>query len=294
MTVVDSPILSYCNGVSESLKIAVSTLEQAKKRGLPCYSIGPLIHNKDVVSFLEDQGIKVIHSPENVEPGFVIIRAHGVSDVLRRSFKEKGFIVVDATCPIVSSNGNKLRKAASEGSVTIVVGTKDHAETIGLLGVETKEGEKPKHFLVSSKEDVEKISYSFEELKEKKVSVIFQTTFPIKQYNEVKKALELKIPDIVFLNHLCIAPSSRKEEAMKALETCDCAVVVGGFNSENSKDLCTYLKTSNKLVVQVENAKSFKEEDIKNIGLCKKVLLCSGSSTPMVVIDEVRNILLGL
>ncbi|MBO6001691.1 MAG: hypothetical protein J6P81_07920 [Spirochaetales bacterium] len=140
MKVIRSKVIGYCFGVSNTIEKAHQCIELSKTMRKPCYSIGSIIHNKDVVKRFQDLGMVTTAKAEGFEPGVALIRAHGIPDSLRRSYLDAGFTLVDSTCPIVAKGAVTLRNAASKGIRTIIIGVKGHAETQGLLGVETQPG----------------------------------------------------------------------------------------------------------------------------------------------------------
>ncbi|MBQ5365244.1 MAG: hypothetical protein IIU49_04150, partial [Spirochaetales bacterium] len=181
MKVVRSKVIGYCFGVANSIDKAVECIEMARKENLPCYSIGSLIHNKDVVGYFSAQGMKNSEGPEGLEPGIALVRAHGIPEKLRRAYTDAGFKVVDSTCPIVAKGANTVRKAAQKGYKTVIIGVKGHAEAIGLMGVELHDGSPVRSRLVSCPEDAENLINSGELNPDDEITVVVQTTFPIRE-----------------------------------------------------------------------------------------------------------------
>ena len=157
MKVVRSKVIGYCFGVSNTINKAEECIQRSREENLPCYSIGQLIHNKDVVEHFTSQGMRNSESPDGLEPGIALVRAHGIPEKLRHQYEKAGFTIVDSTCPIVAKGADTIRKAAQKGYDTIIIGVKGHAETIGLLGVELPDGSEIKSHLICCMEDARKL-----------------------------------------------------------------------------------------------------------------------------------------
>lgn len=283
MVVIKSKITGYCHGVDSTIKNALSVLKKAKKLNLPAYSIGNLIHNSDVVKGFEKQGLVVIEKP-NVTPGVALVRAHGIPDKLKREFKRKNFILVDSTCENILKTKTGIKEASRHRRNVVVIGVRNHAETNCLLG--TGRSEKT---LVSGFEDLDDL---FSKINAgAPVSVAVQTTFPEETYYELVKAIKAHYKDVKTINRLCVACVARKTNGLRLAQQCDAVFVVGGKQSSNTKELATWIKQSGKPVYQVENVKNFTPAFVEEIKKYSTVGLCSGTSTPTVIIDEVYQFL---
>jgi 4-hydroxy-3-methylbut-2-enyl diphosphate reductase len=108
MKVVRSKVIGYCFGVSNTINKAEECIQRSKDEKLPCYSIGQLIHNKDVVEHFMSEGMVNSESPDGLEPGIALVRAHGIPESLRRRYENAGFRIVDSTCPIVAKGAEKI------------------------------------------------------------------------------------------------------------------------------------------------------------------------------------------
>ena len=279
MQVVKSRFIGYCHGVSDTIKKAESVVKMGRKKGVPYYSIGRLIHNTDVVNYFESLGLKVIDSPD-VKPGIALVRAHGIPDALRESFIQSHFELVDSTCANIQKSRKIMKAAVKNGRTVIVLGVENHAETVCLQGIGGVES-----FLVSSEQQLEQLFASVP--RDRAVCVITQTTFPENLYDCLMEKLVEHYSDIQFGNKLCQACISRKKNALELAQSCDATVVVGGRDSENTKDLALWIKRSGKPVIFVENAGDINAELDKCLSAYSKVGVCSGTSTPVNVIDEV-------
>ena len=291
MLVKKSSIIGYCYGVSNTIKLAQKCLDLAKQKNLPCYSLGKLIHNDDVVSYFEKEGLKSISQLDGNAPGIALIRAHGVTDANRREYEKAGFELIDSTCPTVLKGVNALRKAAKEGKNIIILGFAGHAETVGLQGVEVSEGVLAKTTLITSLEDAQALVNSNPIDESKEVFVVTQTTFPEMLYESITDLLKKRYKNIGFGNKPCPLCERREREGYKLACQCDCAVVVGGRGSANTKNLAMAAAKSGKPVFLVENASSFDSALVEKLCAFGSVALLSGSSTPMDVVDAVASLL---
>ena len=290
MKVIRSKVIGYCFGVSNTIEKAELCIEKAKADNLPCYSIGQIIHNKDVVRRFTNLGMQVTDRCDGFKPGVALVRAHGIPDNIRKQYLEAGFSLVDSTCPIVAKGASALRKAAQNGKKTIIIGVKGHAETIGLQGVETSEG-LVQSILICSMEEAQALVSSGELDENDDIVVVVQTTFPEREFNYIRRYLKTYFRKIRFSTTPCGATSSRIKAALELAEQCDAVFVIGGRNSENTKGLAKSLEGTGKPVYCIENEKDLDGELLARLSGFRTVGICSGSSTPTSVIRAVEDIL---
>ena len=260
MKVIRSKVIGYCFGVSNTMEKAGLCIEKAQRENIPCYSIGQIIHNKDVVRRFTDLGMQVTEQPEGFVPGVALIRAHGIPDSLRRRYADSGFALVDSTCPIVAKGASALRKAAQNGKKTIIIGVKGHAETIGLQGVEYPEGTVVPSRLICCMEDAQALVSSGEFSESEEIVVVVQTTFPEREFLSIRRYLKAYFRNIRFSTSPCGATSSRIKAALELSSQCDAILVIGGRNSENTKGLARALDVTGKPVYFIENEKDLDKD----------------------------------
>lgn len=291
MKVIRSKVIGYCFGVSNTIEKAGLCIEKAQRENTPCYSIGQIIHNKDVVRRFTDLGMQVTEQPEGFAPGVALIRAHGIPDSLRRRYAEAGFTLVDSTCPIVDKGASALRKAAQNGKKAIIIGVKGHAETIGLQGVEYPEGSVVPSRLICCLEDAQALVDSGDYSESEDIVVVVQTTFPEKEFLAIRRYLKTRFRNIRYSTTPCGATSSRIKAATELASQCDAIFVIGGRNSENTKALARALEDKGKPVFFIENEKDLDRDLLSKLSGFDVLGLCSGSSTPTSVIRAVEEIL---
>lgn len=289
MKVVRGEILGFCFGVSNTMNKALECLRISQEKGIPCYSIGELIHNRDLVEFFEDKGLSVIESPSDGPKGVALVRAHGLPDSCKRAFRECGFELLDSTCPTVLKGVNAIRDAAAKGKVIVVLGFADHAETLGLQGVEDCDGNVIATSLLSCVDDAVEFVESGGTDFSRPVFVVTQTTFPRDVYERIAAILKGRFKDIGFGNVPCPACRRRMDDAVATAAKCDAAVVVGGAGSANSRNLANEVGKTGRPVFFIENASSLEGDVACRMAQFESVALLSGSSTPMWVIEEVEK-----
>lgn len=275
--------IGFCNGVSIAIDKMYETIDWGKKHNIPVYALGKLIHNDRALDFFKDKGVSFIEEEDldSTKPGIIILRAHGVKEPVLRKLLNLGFVVVDATCPIVIHEQD-LIKQADDNSHIIVIGKKNHPEALFLYGVETGHSRS----LVNSLEDVRKIKT------DKPLFVVIQSTFPETKANAIYEEIErLKGPNQEFIkaNFLCRSTKLRREGIKELSEITDCIIIIGGKNSSNTEGLRLYAKNFKKPVFLINS----KEEIPSNIYDFENVGIATGTSTPQFIIDEVVNTLKG-
>lgn len=291
MKVVRSKVIGYCFGVANTIEKAGECIEEARRENIPCYSIGALIHNKDVVGQFSAQGMKNSESPQGLEPGIALVRAHGIPEKLRREYAAAGFRVVDSTCPIVAKGAATLRKAAQKGCNTIIIGIKGHAEAIGLMGVELPDGTPVSSRLICSMDDARRLTESGQPASDAEIIVVVQTTFPIKEFQAIRRYLKTCFSRIRFSNSPCGATETRGKAAVELASQTDAVIVIGGMNSENTKGLAQLVADTGKPVFRIENDKDLDDGLLAKLSGFSSIGICSGSSTPTATIRAVEEIL---
>ena len=291
MKVVRSKVIGYCFGVSNTINKAEECIQRSREENLPCYSIGQLIHNKDVVEHFTSQGMRNSESPDGLEPGIALVRAHGIPERLRHQYEKAGFTIVDSTCPIVAKGADTIRKAAQKGYNTVIIGVKGHAETIGLLGVELPDGSGIRSHLICGMDDARRLCGSKILAEDANIVVVVQTTFPEKEFQAIRRYLKTAFSKIRFSNSPCGATETRGKAALDLASQTDAVIVIGGKNSENTKGLARLVAETGKPVYSIENDKDLDEALLCKLSSYSSVGICSGSSTPTSTIRTIEEIL---
>ncbi|AEV29873.1 (E)-4-hydroxy-3-methyl-but-2-enyl pyrophosphate reductase [Sphaerochaeta pleomorpha str. Grapes] len=279
MELILSDTMGYCGGVSRAIDLVEQAIKTARESGKPVYSVGNVIHNTQVCDSFSREGLIAIESPEGHDPGYVVLRAHGVPDRLHRVFLEAGFTVIDATCPVVKRNLSLLAEYCAEYSI-IVIGKEGHPETIALQGVE-RDGKVCPTILISESSQVLQLP------KGKKFAVFVQTTFERTVWDEIRVALHMMEKEgrsFVFANNVCPSSRNRRNAALRLCSQCDAIIVIGGKNSANTTALYQLIKQQGKKVWHIETEQEVTEE----MRSYSPLGLTAGASTPPSTIETVR------
>ncbi len=263
MKIVPAKTAGFCMGVKRALDIA---LKSGEERGGRIYTHGPLIHNVQAVDVLRSRGVEPLDSFENCEPGCVVIRAHGISPEEADLLRQRGFELVDATCPHVKRSQETVAAYSSDGYQVIIVGDRDHAEIAGIEGFCSG-----LHHVISTEDEAGRVRL------EDKAIVIAQTTFNEGTYRRIAEILERRGREVVVVNSICRATHNRQAEAARLGALCDAVIVVGGRHSANTRRLAEIASSSGRPTFHVETAD---EIDLEVLRRFETVGVTAGASTP--------------
>ncbi|MFL3027074.1 MAG: 4-hydroxy-3-methylbut-2-enyl diphosphate reductase [Candidatus Neomarinimicrobiota bacterium] len=259
----------YCFGVRDAVNLAYET---AKKEG-EVFMLGDIVHNENVVHELEEAGVNVVNSLDQVPDNKpILFRAHGTVPDLWKESKDRVMDVVDATCPLVTEIHEEVKKLDSEDRKIIIIGDHGHDEVNGI-----KEQVKNAMVIANPEE-------AMQLRKMKKAGVVSQSTQMIENVQEIINILMTKVFDLRFVNTICF-PTRRNHEQIKSLsEICDIMIVIGSFTSANSKRLTELAKIRNERTFQVT---SVEDLDIDWFQQTDTVGISAGASTPDNIINDV-------
>ncbi|TGE34324.1 bifunctional 4-hydroxy-3-methylbut-2-enyl diphosphate reductase/30S ribosomal protein S1 [Desulfosporosinus sp. Sb-LF] len=258
----------FCFGVKRALEMAERTVETS-----PAVSLGPLIHNQQVVKRLADRGIHVVDTLiEVTAEQALIIRSHGVAPSVYKGAEDKGIQVVDATCPFVQKAQRLAAKSAQMGQQVIVMGDKLHPEVQGILGWAGEQA-----IPIQTVEEAKELSFY------PRLSVLAQTTQPAENFKRIVQELKLHTAELTVHDTICNATAERQKVASELAETVDVMVVVGGRNSANTQKLAIICaeRTKTYLIETADELENTWFEEAKCAGLT------AGASTPDWIIEEV-------
>ena len=227
MNVTVAKSAGFCFGV----KRAIDTVYQEIEKGEKVFTLGPIIHNEQVVEELEEKGVKVINSIEelaDIKDGTVVIRSHGVSEQVIRQLEKYDIKIVDATCPFVSKIHRIVQEKYQEGFQIVIIGNKTHPEVEGING-----------WCKDSAVVLETVSEAenFRPDPQKKLCIVSQTTFNYKKFKDMVDIFEKKSYDILVMNTICNATEERQTEAGTIARQSDAMLVIGGKHSSNTQKL---------------------------------------------------------
>ena len=278
MHVILAKSAGFCFGV----KRAVETVyREAQKGGQPIYTYGPIIHNEEVVADLEQKGVAVVHSVDELgenPKGTVIIRSHGVEKKIYDEIRALGFEIVDATCPFVLKIHRLVDQYSRDGYHVVIIGNDTHPEVEGIKGWSVPE----QTTVIGNREDAEKFSLS----SEKKVCIVSQTTFNYNKFQELVEIMTKKGYDITVLNTICNATEERQTEAERIAKTADAMIVIGGRASSNTQKLFEICKKECENTYYIQ---TMKDLDLSRLKSTDNVGITAGASTPNNIIEEVQK-----
>ena len=258
----------FCFGVKRALDMAERTGENS-----PSVSLGPLIHNQQVVKRLAERGIQVVNDLEEVSGGqALIIRSHGVGPSVYQGAESKGLQVVDATCPFVQKAQRLAAESTQMGQQVIVMGDKHHPEVQGILGWAGKHA-----IPIQTLEEAKELPFYSQ------LAVLAQTTQLAESFREIVEELKLHTENLTVHNTICNATAERQKAARELAQTVDVMVVVGGRNSANTQKLSSICAELTKTYL-IETAE---ELDVDWFKEATSAGLTAGASTPDWIIEGV-------
>jgi 4-hydroxy-3-methylbut-2-enyl diphosphate reductase len=268
MEVLVAEKCGFCRGVTDAISLAKKTL---KEKG-EVYSLGPIIHNADVVNELAEDGLETVDSIDNVKSGTVLIRSHGATLGEIQEIKSKGLDIADATCILVKRIQKICQKLNEDGYKVVVLGDKKHPEVRAIVGFANNVQ------VIGSLEDLDSLTGR------EKMGILCQTTqspdFFAKMVGEIVKRgfSELKI-----INTLCREAIKRQDSAVELCRKVDIMFVLGGLRSANTIKLAELCKKHNNQTFHLQN---WEELDISTVSGKKLAGVTAGASTPDRVISE--------
>ncbi len=268
----------FCFGVKRAMEAVTEQLNQNHCQ--PIYTFGPLIHNGEVVRELENKGVRVVSSLDElrvISRGIMIIRSHGVSKETYEMMQSAGFLCVDATCPFVKRIHKIVEKRSTEGEHIIIVGNNGHPEVDGIKGwcAETP-------VIIESKEAAENFTTKLSG----KFCIVSQTTFNYNKFKDIVEIIQKKGYDINVVDTICNATRERQEEAEALALRADVMIVIGDKNSSNTRKLYEICKNKCAMTHFIQTLDDLHLELPKSVRL---VGITAGASTPNNIIEEVQN-----
>lgn len=274
MRITVAKTAGFCMGVRRAVEMVLDAPDNYSQ---PIYTYGPLIHNPQVLELLEEKSIRVLHEIPESGTGTVLIRAHGVPKDATHRLESAGFKVVNATCPRVIRVQTIIRKHAEKGYTTIIIGDKDHAEVVGLLGYAKSRGR-----VVSTMEAFAALP-AFE-----KAIVVAQTTQNRTVYDEIKQWATQQHPHYKLFETICNSTDKRQAEVLRIAKEADAIVIVGGKESGNTRRLAEIAQKSGTRTFHVETEADL---DIDAFARVRHVAITAGASTPNWMISRVYRTL---
>ena len=275
MQIILAKTAGFCFGVNRAVKLTYELLEQ----GRPVATLGPLIHNPQVVEDLESKGAITCDSVDDVPDGCeVVIRSHGVGQSVYDKISTRRLAYHDATCPFVTKIHKIAARAGAEGAMLLVAGDAKHPEVQGIVGHTTGKVE-----VFANLAELEKLLPELTQ--QKSIFAVAQTTFNVQSWETCKEFLKNQCTNAKIFDTICNATWARQQEAEDLSQKCDHMVVIGGHHSSNTQKLLQ-VAARHAVAINVETADELDPAWLKD---AVTVGVTAGASTPSSIIEEVLN-----
>ena len=266
----------FCFGVDRAVNMVYSLLDEGKK----VCTLGPIIHNPQLVKELEDRGVRIAKTEDDAHPDEVmVIRSHGVGKNVYDNLTQSGIEIADATCPFVAKIHRIVSKYNDDSTIILIAGDATHQEVKGIIGHINVP-----YFVFKDAEELENILKNNENFAEKTVIAVSQTTFHAKIWDQCQKILKKVCTNPIIFDTICNATSLRQQEAQQLAQSSDGMVVIGGRHSSNTAKLFAVCSAHCSKTVLVETAAEIQPALFKD---CSRVGVVAGASTPAGIIKEV-------
>ena len=272
MEVIVAKTAGFCFGVKRAVEQVYEQIDAGVK---PIYTFGPIIHNEEVVKDLEEKGVAVLHTEEELSSlteGTVVIRSHGVGKHIYELLENRGIHVVDATCPFVKKIHRIVEKQNREGRRVIIIGDENHPEVQGIKGWGDD-----RTLVVKTEEQLNELPVS----KDDKLCIVSQTTFNYNKFQDLVEKFSKKGYDILVLNTICNATQERRIASQV-----DAMIVIGGKNSSNTQKLYEICHKECKNTYYIQTLGDLNPESVNSV---RSVGITAGASTPNYIIEEVHT-----
>ncbi len=283
MEYITAKSAGFCFGVKRAMDKVEEQIELSA--GKKIYTYGPIIHNEEVVKNLEARGVVAIRDDseldaivtDNNQKNVMIIRSHGISKMTQDMLLDKGFEIVDATCPFVKRIHNTVSEESQNGKSIIIIGNKKHPEVEGIMGWCVSEP-----VVIESLDEVGSIRFD----SSKKYCVVAQTTFNHNKFKDIVEKIDSLGYDVSVVTTICNATYDRQTESKEIAAKVDTMIVIGDTHSSNSKKLYEICREECGDTHFIQTLDDLDLDATKSVRL---VGITAGASTPDYIIEEVQN-----
>ncbi len=268
----------FCFGVNRAVDIVYDLLDKGEK----VCTLGPIIHNMEMVRELEERGCTAVDRVEDCpKDTTIVIRSHGVPMSVMEIISESGLKCVDATCPFVKKIHKLVQEAGSENIPVLIAGNKNHPEIRGIVG----------HcsgacYTFNNNEELLELTSNIPIEKNNPVYIVAQTTFSQKEWKKCLKTAKKVYTNAKIFDTICKATSERQEEADLISGNSDLMIVIGDRHSSNTAKLFDICKSRCPETYLIETAK---ELDKDLVSKSRSIGVTAGASTPARIIKEVLD-----
>ena len=271
MRIIRAQSLGMCFGVRDAIALAVRHAETG-----PLTILGDLVHNTAVLDGLRDRGIAIAHDPAQVRTPTVMVTAHGASERALAGTRARGLTVVEATCPLVHVAHRAVKTLVRDGYHPVIIGQRNHVEVRGMTD------DLDDFDVVLDEGDIARLE------PRPRLGVASQTTQSIERVHYLVGLIRQRFPqsDIRFVDTVCRPTKDRQKAARDLARQSDVVIVVGGANSNNTRELAKTCGRSCSRVHHVQTASDLRAEWFDGASV---VGITAGTSTPNDVIDRVES-----
>lgn len=267
--VITAKRAGFCFGVKRAVDMAFDVAKKSKS----VYTLGPIIHNPQVIEKLKSEGVRPVESIDSPKIKTLIVRTHGVPKEISEKLSRKKYEVIDTTCPFVKKAQNYASLLKDEGYQVVIIGDREHPEVKGLMSYAG-----PDVIVINKDDTVPKLK--------SRVGVVVQTTQPVSVLkNFVCDAVD-RVKELKVFNTICNSTALRLKETKDIARGVDAVIVVGGKNSANTTQLANFCISMSVPTYHIETASEIRKEWFVNVG---KVGITAGASTPDWIIEEVAD-----
>jgi small subunit ribosomal protein S1 len=270
MKVIVADQSGVCFGVKRALDLVVN-----ESRKGPLATLGPLIHNPQVVGRLAEDGVRIVESIQEVSEGRIVMPSHGVPSQTLDEAQAAGLQIIDATCPFVANVHRRVSRLAAEDYLVVIIGDAGHSEVKAIRCAAGKDA-----IVISSSDEVSLVHWS-----DRKVGVVSQTTQTPERFGEIVGKISQHVKEMVVHNTICYATYNRQSAARLLSREVDAMFVVGGRNSANTNRLAEICREEGVRTYHIETADEIDVEAIRGL---RTIGLTAGASTPNWIIDDVK------
>jgi 4-hydroxy-3-methylbut-2-enyl diphosphate reductase len=271
MKIIVAEHFGICFGVRDAIAQAETLAREA-----PLTILGELVHNPIVREQLRAQGVREATSDYATQTSRVMITAHGTSDRRREALTKRGLVVADATCPLVRYAHEQLKRLAQAGYFPVVIGLPNHVEVRDLVG------DFADAFVINESADIRNLPAR------PRYGIISQTTQPIDRVRALVGEIARAHPsaEIRFADTVCKPTKDRQLALKKLIKVAEVIVVVGGRQSNNTRQLVETCRAAGKRALHVERPEELRPEWFRGVRL---VGLTGGTSTLPETVEAVRQ-----
>ncbi len=273
--------LGTCFGVQDAINLAMTP-----DFGADLTIVGQLVHNPQVNESLKKNGVSLVNdidAMDQIKTKKVMITAHGAAETTKKKLSDAGHTVFDASCPLVMRVHKTIKSMVQKDYFPVVIGQQDHVEVKGIVG------DLEDFLVINNVSDLEKI----EQAGKRRLGIVSQTTLQVEKAEHlVSKIRNLEcVDEVYFVNTICQPTRDRQIAVRDLAAQVDIMIVIGGYNSSNTKKLVQVCEEKN---IQAYHIESFSQLEGDWFHNKNHVGITAGTSTPEYVINEVHEAILNI